>query len=351
MEGNTPELPPAHRLPPELLARLFFIYASNNDALYDLRWTKLLFVCKRWHDVGLQTQNLWSFIAWKPVPSPIRAFLTGLGPQEEDVQRMRRIDVQRQRAEHSLLSVKISLAPHLSPAILAYIPTLWEPSTLRYLEVRAAPEYMSNVLDILAGCEHPALTDFHISPWKHRRVPGLQPPPSLDDVLTSNLPNLRSLSVLSVSFNWTLVRNLRTLSITYLTSDTVTFNVVDVVDALIRCPHLQELSMRLPTSLGPNVAVLPAASLTCISELYIAGDVDTCDILIHAITDIPPSAKITVLGTSISQSLQTSPISSIASYMGAHASQEGAQALRSLAIGFEDPWIIADGPGSARRLV
>ena len=41
---------PAYRLQPELLSTLFIIYARDNNELFDLRWTKLLLVCRRWYE-------------------------------------------------------------------------------------------------------------------------------------------------------------------------------------------------------------------------------------------------------------------------------------------------------------
>lgn len=55
-------LVPISKLPNELLSRLFFDYARESGSLFDLQWTKLLLVCRRWNSVARQDQPLWSFI-------------------------------------------------------------------------------------------------------------------------------------------------------------------------------------------------------------------------------------------------------------------------------------------------
>ena len=38
---------PMYCIIPELLSRILFIYAESDDALFDLGWTKIMFVCRR----------------------------------------------------------------------------------------------------------------------------------------------------------------------------------------------------------------------------------------------------------------------------------------------------------------
>ncbi|KZV62682.1 hypothetical protein PENSPDRAFT_555458, partial [Peniophora sp. CONT] len=57
---------PIFSLPPEVLSRVFFLCADDNDALCNLRWTKLMLVCRHWNAVALNTPELWSFIDLNP---------------------------------------------------------------------------------------------------------------------------------------------------------------------------------------------------------------------------------------------------------------------------------------------
>ncbi|KZV61505.1 hypothetical protein PENSPDRAFT_540298, partial [Peniophora sp. CONT] len=57
---------PMYRLQTEILSDIFLIYARENDELFNLRWTRLLFVCRRWYNIAMDTQGLWSFIDINP---------------------------------------------------------------------------------------------------------------------------------------------------------------------------------------------------------------------------------------------------------------------------------------------
>ncbi|VDC04496.1 unnamed protein product [Peniophora sp. CBMAI 1063] len=110
-------LPYIDRLHPEILSHIFFVHARDNDELYTLRWTRVLLVCKRWHDVATGTQCLWSYIniscavrPHDPDPSDIEA---------HDSPDVRRIDAQLTRAGMSPLTVIINMAVPMSEAKLA----------------------------------------------------------------------------------------------------------------------------------------------------------------------------------------------------------------------------------------
>ncbi|KZV62668.1 hypothetical protein PENSPDRAFT_557224, partial [Peniophora sp. CONT] len=53
---------PVYNLPTEILADIFYIYASATNTLFSLRWTSIMLVCRTWRDIGLSTASLWSCI-------------------------------------------------------------------------------------------------------------------------------------------------------------------------------------------------------------------------------------------------------------------------------------------------
>ncbi|TRM67489.1 hypothetical protein BD626DRAFT_625931 [Schizophyllum amplum] len=57
---------PVSRLPDELVAEIFRHYAHASICFPCLAWTKLMSVCRRWHDIGISTPFLWSDIHINP---------------------------------------------------------------------------------------------------------------------------------------------------------------------------------------------------------------------------------------------------------------------------------------------
>ncbi|KAJ6468083.1 hypothetical protein C8R47DRAFT_915527, partial [Mycena vitilis] len=55
-------LAPISKLPNELLCQIFSVYATEFKELSSLKWTRLMIVCRRWHDLSIKHQYLWSFV-------------------------------------------------------------------------------------------------------------------------------------------------------------------------------------------------------------------------------------------------------------------------------------------------
>ncbi|KAJ7307751.1 hypothetical protein DFH08DRAFT_1051278, partial [Mycena albidolilacea] len=53
---------PVFALPTEILSKIFASYAFESGPTFDLRWTKVMFVCRRWHDIALAEPKLWATI-------------------------------------------------------------------------------------------------------------------------------------------------------------------------------------------------------------------------------------------------------------------------------------------------
>lgn len=60
-------LVPISRLPVEILSRIFFEYGLAGNLLFNVKWTKLMFVSRHWYDIGIQNKMLWSFFEADPV--------------------------------------------------------------------------------------------------------------------------------------------------------------------------------------------------------------------------------------------------------------------------------------------
>ncbi|KZV62459.1 hypothetical protein PENSPDRAFT_658093 [Peniophora sp. CONT] len=320
---------PMYRLHPELLSYIFFIYAQNNNELFDLRWTRLLFVCRRWHDVGKHTQSLWSYIDIKAVPPRRRP--DGSHIVHDPDMDIRRIETQRARAGLWPLTIRMAGNVHLSEAKQAYVSMFWNPTSLASFTVNGDNKCVEKMVHILAAHRHPLLKTLHMHCLSRHlsAFPDVREPMSI--ALRDNLPQLSHLSVLGLTFDWTSIQGLRHLSVDYMLDMPLPFSLRDIVDALSRCPLLEVFSMRLPPSFGlDTLTPLDVTALSHLSIISLRGGVCVCTDLLRALTSISSSAKVIVDTTSRVTDLPS--ISSLATYAGRHASREGEPVLHSVAI-------------------
>ena len=111
---------------------IFLIYAEDNKILFNLRWARILLVCKHWYNVALRTPELWSYIEIRgfAMPEVFGPVIAG-----EDLER-RRFGVQTMRAGQWPITLKIFIIVSLSPTQKAHLVTLCDLcSSLRSLTV------------------------------------------------------------------------------------------------------------------------------------------------------------------------------------------------------------------------
>ncbi|VDB84647.1 unnamed protein product [Peniophora sp. CBMAI 1063] len=322
----------AYCLQPEILSNILLIYAKDNDMLFDLRWTRLLLVCRRWYDVAANTQNLWSYIDASATPIGYGANRPLLS-QELDARDVRRIEAQRSRAGRSPLSIRMRIYDPPSDMKMAYTTVFWEPFCLSFLDLAAEHSYVCDLVRSMAPLHHANLKTLalHSSPKFGPDPSPLDIRDPLDVMLRNNIPSLQDLSLSDISFDWTLLHDLHTLCIKYYMSVPVPFALRDIVAALEQCPRLNTLKLVLPTDfeLGGTAGFDPVP-MTCLYTVIVQSMVLTaCTELLQSLSHLPSSARIIVCtpGTADVQS-----ISSLASYIGDHASSEGAPPIRSVGL-------------------
>ena len=113
---------PVDHLYPEILSEIFYAYAEDYDELFSLRWTRLLLVCRRWHDIALNTQSLWSFMnigCAVPIGELSHPDIHALDSTD-----IRRIETQRARAWSFPLTLKMRLYSPISDAKVALATTI-----------------------------------------------------------------------------------------------------------------------------------------------------------------------------------------------------------------------------------
>lgn len=321
---------PMYCLLPELLSRIFFIYAEDTDTLQDLRWTKLLLVCRRWHDLAMRTPKLWSFIEFS------RAHYgryPGRTIDTSDALDLDRIETQLARAKLWPLTLNMELWSPLSDAKSLRLPRLMDAQRLSSLSLIGDESHVNSVTRLLSLRRYTSLKSLKIGSESFMQYGNLDS--SLpDNILRDNTPQLQHLWLDFISFNWKFVRALRTLHVSYHLGTPLTFTQNDILDALVRCPLIEDVDIRIPTTLALlSESPLPSSvSLPHLHSVNIWAADELCAGVIQRLTDMPYTSKI-ALSTrlSVEDGESYSPaISSMISYLSGRASALGAPAIRVL---------------------
>ncbi|KZV73246.1 hypothetical protein PENSPDRAFT_683103 [Peniophora sp. CONT] len=326
---------PMYCLQPEILAEIFYTYAHDNDELFNLLWTRLLLVCKRWYNIAKDIQSLWSFI--DVTMAQTHSYMRNSHHHsmiESDARDIKRIETQQSRAGLSPLNIKMFVSGSVSEAKLAYCRMFWEPARVKSLEIGGQRLFLDDIIRSMNAHRHPRLESLSL-----HRV--LLPPPEpagsreLFNIALDSMPSLRRLFIYGVSFDLTLLRGLRSLHIAYYTdvSDPLPFTLQDIAFALGRCPELEILNIALPhdspDSQPDDIVSCPTVSMVQLRTFMVQSTLSMCTDLLYALTNIPQSATILVTTNSVASAASISPLMS---YVGDHASCEGAPAIRSIAI-------------------
>ncbi|VDB84812.1 unnamed protein product [Peniophora sp. CBMAI 1063] len=310
---------PMATLLPELLSTIFVIYARDDFALANLRWTKLLFVCRHWYDVGMSTPELWSSID-----------LSDDRDRDGNVTRtLRRVLIQRTRAGKWPLTVKIGmLQGRESNKQATLISALWDPLTLYSLTVGSNRWYTEKVSEKLEA--HPHTTLRHLTMRSHKQT---NPSSIPDIVLGVHTPQLRHLSVDCMAFNFNSIQGLRSLHASFKQGFSITFELSDILDALVQCPLLEHLQLIMPGSFRPEAA--PAARYAALSHLAsvtLRGTDEFCSNMLRALRDLPCTTSIATSNLRKAWDANLSAPPSSLSYFKDHASRADAPAIRVLGL-------------------
>ncbi|KZV61495.1 hypothetical protein PENSPDRAFT_693349 [Peniophora sp. CONT] len=340
---------PIHRLHPEILQMIIFMYAQDNDELFDMRWARLLRVCKRWHDILVHTSMLWSFIDVSSLDTRERRGST-------DARDLQRIAVQRSSAGLWPLTIRVRTNIHYKGSLpetkLALISSeFWHPRSLSSLSVGGNSIIIHALLQQLAAHRQPILAELVMrnSSYDDNR---LELRSLLNVALKRQTPKLHHLSLSGLAFSWAHIHDLRTLHVDYgyhCRPKGCNSLSPDMTDALSRCPLLERLHIGFPHVYPDEVVTSQAAvSLPNLRELFMDGPDMECYSLLQNIVHLPASARIIIIGYNGWRRVKyTSPL---ASYLGHHVSQVGAPVIRTIVLDFDrmeredvtmPPWVLA----------
>ncbi|VDC04438.1 unnamed protein product [Peniophora sp. CBMAI 1063] len=325
---------PIHNLLPEILSHIFFIYAQDNDELFNMRWARLLLVCRRWRDIGMLTPKLWSFMD---------LFAAYYDEWDEASARKEARDAQRVRAQMARVglaptTVKLTLHLNLSEPKRACLPMFWIPSALQSFHLNGINAPFHEVIDVFVKHQHSSLAHFaayQLVPAGPFDDAARAVTPLPDDILKVNLPRLRELSLAGFRFNWTFIHDLRVLNVEYYPENDLSSTLRDISDALTRCSALEELWLILHSegdgsmiSSFSQTVWLPNAQI-----ISLQGPAGFCLGLLEALTDLPCTSQLRVSPLH-PPSLTSNDVcnSPLLSYLTSHARRVDAPTMRAVSL-------------------
>ncbi|KAJ7486971.1 hypothetical protein FB451DRAFT_1535275 [Mycena latifolia] len=265
-------------LPYELISRIFAVYAVEFELLFDLSWTKLMLVCRRWHNIGLSDCALWGFI------------------DASDPKTLKRTRIQLDRSGDTPLTVHIA---SFDIDVSASIPVFLQHAE-RICELHLAFHVVPVLVfaNMLSRHSFPLLRSLQLDPsylW-------LAAPEELSTTLPvatfkGAMPKLTTLDVSEFTLSWGLLRGLQSLSLTraHDTGATPTFTkLLSVLDASPSLAYLKLHAVIPSPTPSEDYAVVP---LPFLQSLRLKDRLEECSELFRHIT-ISLDTRVSVTATS-----------------------------------------------------
>lgn len=298
-------------LPDEILSQIFFEYGRNVEIPFRGTWTKLMLVCKKWRQIGLNHAALWSFIS---LPQRSKGLT---------------LDERLQRSAQYPLTLNFFQIPRQSD-----IPNrilLSHSNRTRYLNISATGPGI--IRDIFKGIDAlPAVAGLTL-------VSSMTSTYELDQRLQRQVaPNLRWLSLFRVGFHaWDLVSNLNTLTLQGSNAMARLPSFRDILCVLSRSPRLAELVWKGywnqdPAELDGFKAIpFPAIQLVHLTLLDVTASLQWMELIIDVLK-IPPMATLSLM---IPDSSNGESIKHLLVPIKRHLHRPGGPVFRSIALGHE----------------
>ncbi|KAL1747249.1 hypothetical protein HDZ31DRAFT_32305, partial [Schizophyllum fasciatum] len=211
-------------LPDKVVSEIFVRYAWATDTLHNLRWTKLLLVCRRWRNVGLTTPALWSCVGnsdhvnRQAIPRQLQ--LSGSHPLT--------VAIEEDDSENVLLSATAPLQPHLD--------------RICSIQLRSLKGPLQQFLSMLALERRPALRtlSLHLITYDVAEEPLVLSGPQTERIACG----LRVLDLYDVGVDWSRFSGLTSMTVGYRTGSTLLLSVPILFDVLRQSPGLTDVRLR-----------------------------------------------------------------------------------------------------------
>lgn len=259
---------PISKLPDEILATIFFEFASAAHELSNLAWTRILFVCHRWYNVGRYENRLWSYIKMNA---------------HDD------LDILHKQIPRSCgWPLMLDLTVEDDASCIVQLVQLIEEHVgrFRHLRVCGHAKGVSSFLVILSAWQFPALESIDIvaEPIEPHSADTIHLP---DAMLDGRASSLRCVKLFKSSVSLDLLHN---LSICQLWTESMSFT--RLVSTFIKSPGLRKL--KLTGCMNLNYDPLTQVELLELESLDIVDRIENCVDVLSSII-IPPTASMKIV--------------------------------------------------------
>ncbi|KAJ7238259.1 hypothetical protein B0H12DRAFT_98813 [Mycena haematopus] len=269
---------PIRRLPNELMIRILIITAVESNTLFNLKWMKLMYVCRHWHDLALEAQPLWAFIdtQWRGAGAFSRLF------------------GQLKRSGAAPLTLKTKFPESSS----YYIDAILEHSErIRDLQLGGESQQVHELIAKLTDYKFPLLFSLSLDASLYLdRLPEDLVRDLPEALLVSGLPSLRELTLNTIAFPWTSLSGLTELALTecHDSSTTLPQTFHGLLDMLASCPQLHTLKLEIIIPPPLPDQLYATVELPALTWLYLRDPVISCELLLNHLR-IPATAAIQLL--------------------------------------------------------
>ncbi|KAJ7264669.1 hypothetical protein C8J57DRAFT_1718549 [Mycena rebaudengoi] len=256
-------------LPNEILTRIFTIHAAESSLS---SWTKVMFVCRLWHEIVVSSQHLWStieiyFCAYLPLLL-VQLRLSGAAP----------------------LTISINYWSSLAYAG----PVMDHAARIISLELTENAPHLQNIAALLTDFEFPLIESLSLYSIRRDGEPeSTQPPVLAPEIVSTRMPRLKSLTLQEINLPWASLSGLEHLDLTE-AFDSTTSNgpsIGALLPMLAFSPKRKTLSLDLIVPPATPEHCYPTIRLPLLEYMLIRAHAAECTALLGRLI-IPTHTRI-----------------------------------------------------------
>ncbi|KAF7334637.1 F-box domain-containing protein [Mycena venus] len=266
---------PICKLPNELMTRILIIYAVESRALFNLKWTNIMYVCRHWYALALAAQPLWGFIDLK-WSGGFDRFYTQLT---------------RSGAAPLVVRMNFHDSSYEANIILDNSKRICE------LDIGGEAKHVYELIARLQKHDFPILSSLSLdSSYKRYELPKGFVQALPEALFDGRFPKLHGPGPKNIDFPWASLSGLTTLALAQCGDSSAplppTFN--GLLEMLGSCPQLRTLKLEVVIPEPPSDQFFAAVELPSLAWLDLHDNIYSCERLLNYL-HLPPTTSIQIL--------------------------------------------------------